>query len=408
MRGSKVSSGLGCVALISAISVVTQPAVGAQPADDAQTTGGIEEITITAQKREENLQTVPIAIGTLSGEELANRGISSFEGVAKATPTITATPYPSSSNTLVLYMRGQGVSDPQQITADGSVGLYQDGFYISRAQLATFDLADVDRVEVLRGPQGTLYGRNTTGGAVNLISRKPTGVFSIKQELNTGSRDYFRSLSVVNLPAVGNLSAKLSLLYSRRDGYVDNIGEGRDYGEESQRAGRLSLRWDAGDAFTADYFFETGDLDSTPIYYQNPSLDGLVPGYVGSGRPNNDTWRPIDLRLSEGEFEGHGLTLSWDINDTLTVRSLTGYRDIQSGVAQDYADAFTDPALPFPTGFVTDDTVSSHQLTQEIQLIGGGGPDSRVEFVGGLFYFKEDAAHAETVDIAIQIGRAHV
>ena len=101
------------------------------------------------------------------------RGITDFGAVAAATPSMSLTPYPSSTNTLILYMRGQGVADSMQITSDGSVALYQDGFYISRPQLSTFDLADIDRVEVLRGPQGTLYGRNTTGGAVNLISKRP-------------------------------------------------------------------------------------------------------------------------------------------------------------------------------------------------------------------------------------------
>ncbi len=163
---------------------------------------GLEEVVVTAQRREESLQDAPIAITALSDEQLELRGITDFGAVAAATPSMSLTPYPSSTNTLILYMRGQGVADSMQITSDGSVALYQDGFYISRPQLSTFDLADIDRVEVLRGPQGTLYGRNTTGGAVNLISKRPSGELDFKQELSMGDREYFRTLSALDLPTV--------------------------------------------------------------------------------------------------------------------------------------------------------------------------------------------------------------
>jgi len=155
----------------------------AQPQQQQELSGTIQEIIVTAERRESTLQDIPIAISAITAEALADRGITDFEGVAKATPSISFTPYPSSSNTLILFMRGQGVADPGQITLDSAVGLYQDGFYIPRGQMVTFDLADIERVEVLRGPQGTLYGRNTTGGAVNLISKKPSGEFGFKQEL---------------------------------------------------------------------------------------------------------------------------------------------------------------------------------------------------------------------------------
>ena len=234
---------------------------------------------MTAQRREESLQDAPIAITALSDEQLELRGITDFGAVAAATPSMSLTPYPSSTNTLILYMRGQGVADSMQITSDGSVALYQDGFYISRPQLSTFDLADIDRVEVLRGPQGTLYGRNTTGGAVNLISKRPSGELDFKQELSMGDREYFRTLSALDLPTWHGLSTKFTYLYSRKDGVVDNLNEfSRDYQEEHQRAGRVALAWDGGGAFTADYFFEIGKIESTPIYYQVPALEGSIPG----------------------------------------------------------------------------------------------------------------------------------
>jgi iron complex outermembrane receptor protein len=371
--------------------------------------GGLEEVVVTAQRREESLQDAPIAITALSSETLELRGITDFGDVAHATPSMSLTPYPSSTNTLILYMRGQGVADSMQITSDGSVALYQDGFYISRPQLSTFDLADIDRVEVLRGPQGTLYGRNTTGGAVNLISKRPSGELDFKQELSMGSREYFRTLSALDLPTWHGLSSKFTYLYSRKDGLVDNLNEfGRDYQEVHQRAGRVALAWDGGGAFTADYFFEIGDIDSTPIYYQVPALVappgnpfGGIPGYDASGKPAEHTWRPIDLPMSSGEYTAHGLTLAWDVNDNFTIKSLTGYRDLDDDIYQNYASAFSTPGSPFPTEFVTFDTLDTDQFTQEFQFLGSIG--ERFDYLVGLYYFKEEGDHFQHIDIDIPL-----
>ena len=366
---------------------------------------GLEEVVVTAQRREESLQDAPIAITVISTEKLELRGIDNFRNIAEHTPSMSFTPYPSSTNTLILYMRGQGVADSMQITSDGSVGLYQDGFYISRPQLSTFDLADTERVEVLRGPQGTLYGRNTTGGAVNLISKRPTGELDLKQSLSVGSRDYFRTLTALDLPEWHGLSSKVTYLYSRQDGVVDNLDiSARDYQEEHQRAGRIALAWDGGGAFAADYFFEIGKIESTPIYYQVPALVappgnpfGGIPGYDASGEPADHTWRPIDLPMSEGEYSAHGLTLTWEVSDNFTIKSLTGYRELDSDIHQDYASAFSTPGSPFPTDFVTFDTLDTDQFTQELQFLGNFG--ERFEYLVGLYYFNEKGDHFQHIDI---------
>jgi len=370
---------------------------------------GIEEITVTAQKREENLQTTPIAISALTGDALKNMGVTSMEGVAKASPSISFTPYPSSSNILIMYMRGQGVSDPMQITSDGSVGMYTDGFYLSRPQASTFDLADIERVEVLRGPQGTLYGRNTTGGAVNLISKKPTGEFGFKQDFSFGTRNLFRSLTTVDLPKIGDVSAKVSFLKSSKDGLVKNPGSSHDFGEESQQAGRVSLRWEASDSVTVDYFMDKGQLDSTPMYYQNPRWSGQ-PIHIADGLPNagdylyhkdaskrqSTAYRSFDLEPSTSDSEGHGLTVTWDVNENLTIKSLTGYRKLYWQAYQDYAEAFDIGTETFgiPNSYRTDDYVNDHQFSQEIQFI-GSALDNQIKYVAGLYYFEEGGSHYE-------------
>ena len=379
---------------------------------------GIEEVTVTAEKREVNLQSTPIAITALSAEALQNLGVSSFDSLAKVTPSMSFTPYPSSSNLLILYMRGQGVSDPMQITSDGSVGLYSDGFYISRPQAATADIADIERIEVLRGPQGTLYGRNTTGGAVNLISKKPTGEFGLSQDLSYGTLNAFRSLTTINLPKWNDLSTKFTLLKTSKDGYVKNDGSGHDYGEQDQHAGRFSLRWEPASNFITDYFMEKGSFDSTPGYYQNKALNGgsictpiNSPACYGAAPTNpfyaygspsggvSRTYRPIDLNLSTSSFESHGLTLSWDLSDDLTIKSLTGYRKIDWHAYQDYAEAFSTSAA-FPVGFTSNDLVRSHQFTQEFQFI-GSALDDQIHYVSGLYYFQEGASHAEQISILL-------
>lgn len=356
--------------------------------------GQIEEIVVTAQKRAESQQEVPIAITTLSSATIEKQGIYNFTDIVKTVPSLSETAYPS-SNMLIMYMRGQGVSDPMQVTSDGSVGIYVDGHYISRPQGSLFDIADTERVEVLRGPQGTLYGRNTTGGAVNLITRKPSGEFGFKQNLSMGNRDFVRSLSVVDLPEVYGLSSKVSILSKKEDGYVKNIGSSHDFGETDEIAGRVALHWNPCncDTFEADYALDVGSQDSTPIYYaaskpSNPAYDGFqyIPGYRYGNSPTGHTYRPIDLPLSKLHFEGHGLTLTWQASEHLTIKSLTSYRELEFNAYQDYAESFGVPGHSW-------DGIDNRQFAQEFQFI--GDISDSINYVAGLFYFKETSSHEQ-------------
>lgn len=361
----------------------------------ADESSALQEVIVTAQKHEENIQTVPLAISALTSADLAQKGITSFDGVAQATPSISFSPFPTSAGTLILYMRGQGQADPGQLVGDGAVGLYEDGFYIGRPQASIFDLADVERVEVLRGPQGTLYGRNTTGGAVNIISKQPTGEFDLRQEFSFGTRNLFRSLTAVNLPAAGRVAAKMTVLRSAIDGYVRNAGSGHDFGEQAQFAGRLQLHADVTDTVAADYFMDKGTLDSTPGYAQDTSLNGatLYNGYVYHAKsgPMSRSYRPIELQPSTARIENHGLTLTWDASDALTLKSLTGYRKLDDSEYQDFADVFQTPlALHY--------LYHQHQFSQELQFI-GDVLDSRLNYVAGLYYFKESGSHLLTQNL---------
>lgn len=359
-----------------------------QAADNDDHKGSLQEVVVSAQKRSERLQDVPIAITALTADDLADRRIVGFENVAEVTPSITVAPYSNSTTAFFVYMRGLGFIDPGQIAADGSVGVYEDGFYVSRPQAMTLNLSDLDRVEVLRGPQGTLYGRNTTGGAINFVSKAPSGEFHLKQALDFGNLNSLRSFTSIDLPELNHISAKISLLASSQDGFVKNRGSSHDYGERKERGGKIQLRWAPIEGFRADYFADLGRLWSTPQYTVNPSFNGMeiYPGipYFGTDERPSHTYRPIDLPLSDARSEFHGLTLSWTPSDSFAVKSLTGYRSLTDNAFQNYNEAFGIP------DYQSETRIHGDQLSQEIQLIGDLA-NGNLRYVAGLYLFDEEA-----------------
>lgn len=357
--------------------------------------GGLEDIVVTAQKREENLQQAPIAITAMTASSLKSQGISDLTGIVQASPNLYFAPYPSSSTTLVLYMRGQGFGDPMIITKDGGVGLYVDGFYQSRPQASTFDLADIERVEVLRGPQGTLYGRNTTGGAVNIITKKPSGEFNVRGDVSVGNYDYRRALLNIDLPETAGFSVKLTGLYSERDGWAKNPNSSADVKNnnflyDGKLAFRGAVRWQNDDV-TVDYVGDVSEHKTTPILYvsDNPIMQTVFPGYKFDPK---QAWRSVHLPKSKLISDGHSLTVEWEASDALTLRSLTSYRHIKMLGYQDYVETFLVPFTAF-------DDVRSKTYTQEVQAIGNIGDSFR--YVAGLYYFNEKASHYEDVYIGV-------
>jgi iron complex outermembrane receptor protein len=427
----------------------------------AESTGGIEEVIVTAQKREERLQETPISIGVFEGDDFAKMGGTSFADVIGSSPSLFATPYPSSTNTLTVFMRGQGAGDAGQITKDGGVGLYVDGFYIPRLMATTFDVADIDRIEILRGPQGTLYGRNTTGGAVNMISKEPTGQSGFKGDVTYGNYGTIRALASVDMAAIHDFAIKVTGVTSSNDGFVKNVGAKVDnqnnYDLTRNTAGRIDVKYaPAGSALSAKYSFETGTLESTPMYYQNAQVaTGCAPvagvgvyepgdlapsdGYaVGCGNGaaglgiisvggtslyNPDTygfntpasqlgyntnrfqtWRSSNLPLSKADYNNNGLTLNYAVSDSLTIKSMTGYRKLDTKYYQDYGDVFLSAVpyygIAFATGFLTADAIVSKTFSEELQAIGSFGDSLR--YVFGAFYSKEDGTHEEFVNVKLQ------
>jgi len=374
------------------LTVYCVPQASAQEAGQSAASG-LEEVIVTSQKRAESVQDVPIAITAISSVQLEQKGITNFMDVARSSPSIFIQSGYDSNSAPVVFMRGQGNINPGQINSEGAVGIYLDGFYNARAMGATLDMGDVERVEVLRGPQGTLYGRNTTGGAVNVISKLPSGELGFKQTVDFGNRGMYRVVSALNLPEWNNLSAKVTGLASGVDGFVKNLGGGNDFDAQKQAAGKLQLHWEAAENFGADYFLTYSKGKETQGYRQAPMMNGVpvvvdLSGttytYSAQSGPVTTSYRPFDVPWIETRDVSQGLTLSWDLNDFATLKSLTGYHTLrQNNRAGDeqYADSFA-------VALGQSVALESKQFSQELQLI-GELLDGRVNYVAGLYYFRE-------------------
>ncbi|RYG96059.1 MAG: TonB-dependent receptor, partial [Alphaproteobacteria bacterium] len=191
----------------------------------AQESQGVEEIIVTAQKREQNLQTVPISITALSQDAIKANRIQDVRDLNAIAPNLTVRLSGGGSQIPNFTLRGILTSGTAAGT-DKGVALYLDGVYMQAVQGSVFDFADIERIEVLKGPQGTLFGRNATGGAISITTRTPTGRFSARQELSYGNLDQLRSKTRVDLPQIGPFSATITYLHSEKRGDIRNSGAG--------------------------------------------------------------------------------------------------------------------------------------------------------------------------------------
>ncbi len=241
--------------ILSVLALAMLPPVGL-----AQGRSGalLEEIIVTARKREESLQDAPIAVSAFTGEQLEFRGLSDIDSLDQFTPNLVLNRSPTYSNVTnaAVYIRGIGQNDFTPVI-DPGVGIYVDGVYLGRSVGAVLDIIDIDRIEILRGPQGTLFGRNTIGGAISLHSKKPAAKFGGKMDIKYGTDDRTNLRGTVNIPITENLFARFNAASFRQDGYVTRIHDGVRLGDDDTLAARLALRWLPADNlevnFSGDY-----------------------------------------------------------------------------------------------------------------------------------------------------------
>ncbi|WP_461160021.1 TonB-dependent receptor [Sphingobium sp. TomMM35A] len=329
----------------------------------------------------------------MTGADIEKKGIADITDLRTLVPSLAVTPHPNSATTARVFIRGIGNND-DQITVDPSVAVYLDGIYIARNQGLSAEVAEVERIEVLRGPQGSLYGRNATGGAINYITRAPElGEFSAKQTLAIGNYDQFRSRTRVNIPVRETLAVELGYLHSQKDGFVDNPGTGVDrWGDQRRDAYRAAVLWQPTDALQLRYTYDRSDINDTPVFMV------AAPFYPRmADRPTAGSPLVRNLMPNDATSQGHNLTISWEVADDVTLRSLTGYRKLSSITNQNY---LTGVAGPFPlilTGF----DQKQDQWSEELQLVGSTF-DRRLDYVLGAYYFDEDG---ESSDYSAITGR---
>jgi iron complex outermembrane recepter protein len=367
-----------------AICLTSTGAIAEEAPIPTRAASQIETIIVTAQKREENAQDVPMMITPLNSEALAKIGFANMTSLGDKVSSLDIQPYYHASSTLKIYMRGVGQEEPEQIMRDQGVGVYLDDVYVAHGNTLAADLGDVERIEVLHGPQGTLYGRNTIGGAIKFISAKPTGKFGIKESLDYGNYNLLRSVTNLNLPEIANVSSKFTFLKSLQDGWV-TIPESSDtFGDKDQTGARAAFRWKPIDALSVDYVFDYTHQKNTSGYLQH-QYDAVPFGYsfpVFDGRQDT-AWRPVQFPLHDDfSASGHSLTVDWDIGDATTFKSITAFRKFDADTANDGMESFN-----LPYGESSDTKLD--QFSQEL-LLSGTGATGRVKYHLGLFYFRED------------------
>jgi iron complex outermembrane receptor protein len=369
--------------------------------DEAAATNdvGIGEIVVTAQKRAENIQDVPIAISAVSGQFLESRGITSIDGLGAIAPNVKIERAPSNKTISQISIRGSVTINPA-ITWEPAVGLYLDGVYIAKAQGSIFDVADLERVEVLRGPQGTLYGRNALAGAVNLITKKPSGELGGSAEISYGNFDAWRGKAVLDLPAMGPISIKLSGQIQKRDGFIKLTNDplygtpgapllssplaGR-MADLDSKTGMIQVRFEPTDTLTFDYAFDYSKFNQRPDYGQ--LVNGTdFPGIPQSQYVNRDRQTRASLNKAEiyerSRSYGHSLTAALELGD-VTLKSITAYRNLK------WNDRIDLDGTQYDLAYTGRDT-RFHSFSQELQATGTVW-DDRVNFVLGAFYYKEKA-----------------
>lgn len=343
----------------SRIAVAIALAIGA--ASNTYAAPELEEILVTAQKREQNLQQVPIAVTAMTQEMLQVNQVVTVTDLSSLAPGLTVRPAAGGSNLASFTMRGV-TSYGVVPGSDKQVSIYLDGVYISSPRASIFALPDIAQLEVLRGPQGTLFGRNSTAGAVSVTTRDPSGEFGFVQELTTGSRDLRRSRTSLDLPAWGGLRVYGSFVKFEQDGDVKNLGAGTTWdrssfgqssftspeylGSKDTESWFLAAQYDFSDNFTLTYKYdrstEDGTAEAVVPFSIVPPLAGdfsflLDEWIANSGGMQNLPLYPDVKRQDkvnnffngplEQEIEGHNLRVVWDISDNLRLTNIASYRE---------------------------------------------------------------------------------
>lgn len=372
-RGLRIFS----LATVALGALAATPALAQEAAEPGVAEGG--DIVVTARRREETLMDVPVAITAFTGEALEARGALDITDVGNVTPNVTLENSRATNSTLTAFIRGVGQQDPVGGFEPG-VGIYLDDVYLNRPQASVLDIYDVERIEVLRGPQGTLYGRNTIGGAVKYVTRRLSDEFSLRLRGTLGTHDMAEGTISVSAPLndivrIGGGLARLS-----RGGFGDNLNNGLENYNKDVWAGRLSL--ELGGNGEPVFVRITGDYTRDRSNPRNGHR--LIAGLLSGAPVLNDVYDTrAGLNSPEQDIEAYGLAMnvSVDLSDSLTLRSISAWRRDDSWAPIDF-DSLPSVDVDVP-GFY-----GNEQLSQEFQLVYAS---DRLNGLVGFYYLTAEA-----------------
>lgn len=368
-------------ATLSLVPALLLLALGAAPTAGAQEGASrvLDEVVVTARRREESLQDVPLAISAFSGEQLARIGAVDVIEVAKFSPNVTLEVSRGTNTTLTAFIRGVGQQDPVAGFESG-VGIYLDDVYLNRPQAAVLDIYDVERIEVLRGPQGTLYGRNTIGGAIKYVTSKLGDEPETKVRFSVGSYNQLDAIITASTPITDTLRIGGSVARLTRDGFGDNLNlPGIENYHKDLIGARMSVEWDATDALS---FRLTGDyIDDSSDPRQGHRLTvGNLTGAPILGDVY-DTRSGLNIPQQSVESLGGALTAEWVLNDRFTLKNILSYRDDVTYTPIDF-DSLPGVDLDVPAVY------DNEQFSEELQLLFNG---ERSSGIFGFYYLDASA-----------------
>lgn len=411
--------------LLAGATALTSIFTGTASAQDANTPTQAEEnrtldvITVTARRREESLQDVPVSVSIVSAEALARQGITATTDLDQIVPNLQFTSYGTltgNNSSAQVFIRGIGQTDATG-AVDPGVGLYIDDVYIGRSVGGAMDFRDIANVQVLRGPQGTLFGRNTIGGAVLMTSNRPGAGNTVRVGL--GTDNLFEAFGAFDLLATDEFGARVAVGTRQRDGYVERVFDSVDLGNDDTISGLVTTEWTPSEAvnFTlrADYAKE--DENGSPFVFADinpnalfPIIGSIVAGCPGASFPPPTANATLDDPRCANEFqdlgdelnggtfpavstlENYGFSLigEWNVNENLTLKSISSARNLEWSGSR---DADNTPILILHTQYESE----SEQISQELQA---QFEYDRLNGVFGLYYFDEETNDRLIVQLA--------
>jgi iron complex outermembrane recepter protein len=354
----------------------------AQSAGDTQ----LDQIVVTAQRREQNLQEVPVSVSAFSAKQLEARQVSQALDLVRMVPNLFGSNNTAVGSANTYYMRGLG-STEQIATIDPPLSTYVDDIIVPRQNVNNYGLFEIDRIEVLRGPQGTTFGRNSTGGAISIITKKPSADFGGFLQAGVGSFDGKQLRAALNAPISEKVLTRFNAYYLEDDGYLHNDTTGETLNGSKNVGARAAVRLLPSDDVTMDFALEHMVAEGGPLRAyvgdsRHTSMRGVTTGATGNLVADAQANRGLH---SKAESNAATATLEWR-GDSFTVTSLTGYRWSTQTFIADFSLPVKGAAAPTPFYLTNDGTYKS--FSQEFKLNGMIGDNFK--YVAGLYLFTED------------------